>query len=249
MKCNGAITDRLCVWALWLSVFVVAESASLDAQVFPEWRVIGYRAIDYIWDQSPIILVGELGEVREVGVQILKKTPNASELPVTRVYWCQANLHVSHVVRGLGSSETRKWLYMWGSIFPGCQLGHNAIAKSRNEVRVWFLRREGSLMRPLYDSGAYNYDALQVSEGGRAFQVTNERLGRMYLDPQSYANKKDDMRDTMFSIGHIACSLLGRPSCVQELNTLRRKEPELNQIICKYLQVTYNMSCPNPSVK
>jgi hypothetical protein len=208
----------LTIWLLF------AVGCAARAQEFPEWQGGGV-SVDIEWERATIVAVGNVDNVTFYGEQKVNGLPWPGSVGVEKLYWCQGDFHVTALLKG---SLTKVEKYLWPLPRPGCELySHNPkMIASRYKTRVWFLREEGGLLRPLYDGG-----------GARAFigfcaawaagdpLPPRRRVGVLLLTPSAdCVTAPGEMRDYinyLWQVGDLACRLLGKEECIRRMRSPR----------------------------
>jgi len=120
---------------------------------------------------------------------------------------------------------------------------------SRYKTRVWFLREEGGLLRPLYDGG-----------GARAFigfcaawadgdpLPPRQRVGALLLTPSAdCVTAPGEMRhyiNYLWQVGDLACLLLGKEECIRRVRSLTASlNVALRKGACEYLEKELETNC------
>jgi hypothetical protein len=73
--------------------------------------------------------------------------------------------------------------------------------------------------------------------------MTKAALGRLYLQPGAYEEGLVALDREFYGLFQIACSLLGRPLCVEELRLLAEREASLRPKVCIFLSAEYKATC------
>lgn len=225
--------------AVWISPGMVCLAAQLS---FPIWRGSNVLLAGE-WDASPIVAVGEVTNVREYGEQFVRTLPWPMSPEVHKLFWCQADFEVKAVVKGrLGSTSRR---YLWAAPQPGCPLtyGDDRIS-SRFRTRVWFLREEGRFLRPTFDGGTSWFLGLFARWEESPVLPARRRLGEFLLTPSAVSDTNKDYAAALWSVGDIACELLGEQGCAQRIRQLAKLgEPALREAACGFLEGQLREGC------
>jgi hypothetical protein len=208
---------------------------------FPTWRPEATSTFS-LWQSSPIIAVGEVDHMSEFGVQTVGRLPVAQDLH--RLYWCQADFHAIAFIKGEEESLPTK--YLWGSVNPGCRLFYGSRASyEKNLTRVWFLRAEGSFLRPQSDGAALSYGLL--ARWDDAHGPARERFGTLLLTPDANTEDLGDYADVLWTDADFACALLGKERCVDRINRLAQLgNDRLKEAACQYLKAQQGEICKSP---
>ena len=229
---------------IWL---LCAVGCAARAQEFPEWQGGGV-SVDIEWERATIVAVGNVDNVTFYGEQKVNGLPWPGSVGVEKLYWCQGDFHVTALLKG---SLTKVEKYLWPLPRPGCELySHNPkMIASRYKTRVWFLREEGGLLRPLYDGG-----------GARAFigfcaawaagdpLPPRQRVGVLLLTPSAdCVTAPGEMRhyiNYLWQVGDLACLLLGKEECIRRVRSLTAsRNVALRKGACEYLEKELETNC------
>jgi hypothetical protein len=205
---------------------------------FPAWHP-EVTSTYSLWQSSSIIAVGEVDHISEFGVQTVGRLPVAQDL--RRLYWCQADFHAIALIKGGEGSLPTK--YLWGSVNPGCRVFYGSrTGYYMNLTRVWFLRAEGSFLRPQFDGSAFSFGLLPKwnNAGGSA----REKLGTLLLTPEANTESLSEYADALWISADFACVLLGRERCVDRINRLAQLgDARLKDAACQYLKAQQGEIC------
>lgn len=209
---------------------------------FPEWRGSNLE-IPAEWNASPIVAVGELTNITEYGQQSVDRLPWPMSPDVHRLFWCEGDFHAVAVVKGEMHSLNEK--YLWGSGMRGCKLSYGSRSGlEKLQTRVWFLREEGAFLRPTFDGGTHGFLGLYTRWDAGPKLPPRERLGVLLLTPKSNADSLRDYAHYLWSVGDIACQLLGKSECVERIRSLATLgDPNLKTAACGYLKGQQEESC------
>jgi hypothetical protein len=209
---------------------------------FPEWRGSNLE-ITAEWDTSPIVAVGDLTNISEYGQQSVDRLPWPMSPDVHRLFWCEGDFHAVAVVKGEMQSLNEK--YLWASGVRGCKLSYgNQRGFERLQTRIWFLRKEGEFLRPTFDGGTHGFLGLYTRWGAGPGLPPRERLGVLLLTPKANADTLRDYAQYLWSIGDIACQLLGKSKCVERIRGLAALgDANLKTAACGYLKGQQGESC------
>ena len=216
---------------------------SAQEHKFPAWRSSTKSLYD-LWQNSPVIAIGNVENVSEIGVETVASLPVRQDLH--QLYWCQGDFHVVEVIRG-GSAATLPAKFLWGSVNPGCRLFYgSATSYLKFPTRVWFLRVDGPVLRPESDGSAFSYGLLTKwkVEYGKPATV---KLGTLLLTPEANVEELSDYADLLWDVADFACTLLTKQICVDRINELAQLgDPKLREYACQYLKIEQKEICKLP---
>jgi hypothetical protein len=229
---------RASVVVLWLASVLSAWSQS-----FPRWRVGGGHPLSSLWEDAETVVVARLINLRVVGSSKLSERPANVDARVKRLYWCSGELQVLGVLKGRVPRSAYRREYLFAAIRPECDREQGREVNPGRRIEIWFLREEGGRWRPLYDAGS-NRKMILVRRPGEVGELfSREDVGLRLLDELSWRDGIEALTNEMFVIGYIACDLLGVPKCIDELESLARRQVVLEEEICTFLCVTYRHKC------
>lgn len=240
MRVHGIRRFKACFALLSMSVLSAALLHSQNR--FPDWRGRETTLMG-LWESTPIVVVGELRNASEIGVQTVEKLPWPVEQDLHRLFWCRADLQVESVIKGNTATGRRK--YFWASVNPGCQIfsGH-ASEPAKRGFRAWFVREEGDSLRPTYDGGSRYCLGFRTKWNIGAGTTPMEELGRLLLTPAANTGTNREFADVIWDQADIACAILGKARCVAELRALSRGgDQALRTAACEYLRAQQGESC------
>jgi hypothetical protein len=197
------------------------------------------------WARAPIVAVGDVTNITSYGEQPVEGLPWPGSVGVHRLYWCEGDFQATATLKGELHAAVTKFLWAYPS--PGCEIytrDRNLIA-SRFETRVWFLREEGSFLRPLFDGGgAHRFVGFCAKWVDGAPLPVRQRVGMFLLTPSANCTTPEDYARYLWSVGDFACALLGKRECVQRMRALARSgNTPLRTAACEYLNAQQHTSC------
>jgi len=163
---------------------------------------------------------------------------------VHRLYWCEGDFKLTAVVKGELHLPTRK--YLWGSVFPGCKLWPDDpdLGYSRFQTRAWLLREEGGFLRPTFDAGARRFIGLFAKWDDSQRVPARQQLGLLLLNPAATSDTLEDFASYLRLVGDIACDLLGKTECVEQIRALAGiGNPVLHENACHFLEGQLKTDC------
>jgi hypothetical protein len=111
-------------------------------------------------------------------------------------------------------------------------------------TRVWFLRLEGSYLRPAFDEGSAHFLGLTVPWNVQSKVSAQAQLGILLLTPDAGAGGLREYAKLIWEHADIACWLLGKPECVLRLRALSLlDDPVLRTSVCEYLEAQQQVQC------
>ncbi len=237
-------TARVQIFTLLLAA-LVALCCSAEKK-YPEWRGSNLE-LTAEWNASPIAAVGDITGIAEYGKQTVQRLPWPMSPEVHRLYWCEGDFHVIAVIKG--EIHGRSGKYRWGSGMPGCKLSYGSQEGfQRFRTRVWLLREEDGYLRPTFDGGTHASLGLYVPWNELSNLPAREQLGNLLLTPKANSDTLEDYAQYLWSIGDIACELLGKAECVRCLRSLvELGNPTLTEAACHYLAGQQQEPCSAPT--
>ena len=232
---------RVCL--LCLIPLSLAPAPAVAKKQFPELRVTTVL-LPSVWTASPIVAVGEVVNVAAYGEQHVSHLPRPMSPMVHRLYWCEGDFKLTAVVKGELHLPTRK--YLWGSVFPGCKLWPDDpdLGYSRFQTRAWLLREEGGFLRPTFDAGARRFIGLFAKWDDSQRVPARQQLGLLLLNPAATSDTLEDFASYLRLVGDIACDLLGKTECVEQIRALAGiGNPVLHENACHFLEGQLKTDC------
>ncbi len=227
-----------------LGITVSAQILGAQQTRFPAFRV-GQAQLPALWERSPIVAVGDLTDVSALGVETLDHLPAPIAESVHTLYWCQATFNAVAVIKGRLPDERR---YVWGAIQPKCRLFYgDEKSYQQHTTRIWFIREEQGLLRPIYDGGSAHFYGLFTKWSDGPKLPPRQKLGVLLLSPTAVANNAQEFAGSLWNNADLACSLLGRVDCTNRIKTLASLgEPVLRRVACDYLHAQQGEECDAP---
>lgn len=225
----------------FVAIIVLCFGAS--AQGLPTWTV-GPLALVGLWETSSDVVVADAKNIRALGGQTVLNPPAPASLKNRRIYWCQADLEIKDVIKGDIKPGTKK--FVWGAIRSGCNLAALGRATIRGDsvVRVWFIREEASLLRPVVDGGGIFFLAINGRFEGTE-KNRQEHFGELLLTPDAVAATSREYAAQFLSLADAACLVLGKEQCVERIKQLARvPDGILHGAVCKVLHDNLETLCP-----
>jgi hypothetical protein len=235
----------------WIIVAMVGLVHLRAEKKFPVWRGSS-MLIPGTWLASPIVAVGEIVNVRPYGDQEVASLPRPMSPDVHTLHWCEGELKVSAAVKGKLPAPPKK--YLWASGLSGCHLdgdepmpshlvGSKGLSK-RQETRAWFLREEGEFLRPTFDGGTARFLSVFANWKDGPALPARQRLGKLLLTPGANSDSLDHYADYLWDVGDIACDLLGKAECAQQIRGLMNLgSPSLRDAACNFLKGQLGAAC------
>jgi hypothetical protein len=233
--------QRVCLAAI-ISIF--GSLPHLDAQqTFPEWR--GSNVLPpSVWDASSIAAVGEVVNIRLYGEQQVEKLPWPMSPEVHKLYWCEGDVKAIAIVKGELSVPIKK--YLWASTVLPCRLwdDYPRLVFSRFKTRVWFLREEGEFLRPPFDGGTARFIGFFAKWDENSRLSARQQFGTLLLTPTTNNDKLKAYARYLWDVGDIACEVLGKAECVQQIRALAGLgDPVLHENACQFLKGQMDEDC------
>ena len=189
------------------------------------------------WNESPIIAIGNITNIRPYGEQTVDQLPWPMSPDVHKLDWCEGTFRAVSVLKGKLPQAPRK--YLWASVSPGCTLWDDDpdLVFHRFKTRAWFLREEGDFLRPTFDGGTPRYLGLFAKWDDDSHLAPREHLGTLLLEPSANSDSLESYAKYLWDVGDIACDLLGKAQCVREIRTLTTLgNAVLRKSACNYLE-------------
>jgi hypothetical protein len=225
--------------AAWLSTCGCAAQ-----QQFPELKVAPYIFAVGNWIRAEDVLVGDVSDIRSLGVQQIEQAPDPLPRDLHEIYWCQADFHADAVIKGKLPAAKKK--LVWGVIRPDCTVESRGFGYFGGEprTRVWFLREEGDYLRPSVDVGGvlfvafkYKWEKIPALSAPRVF-------ASVLLDPAALGLRRTH-RERLFEVIDISRSILEPAEFISRMQAVAAHFPDtdLNRSICGYLESEFNQGC------
>ncbi len=227
-----------------LLIFGVLGLAYAGAErTYPEWRGSNNVALAGSWNASPIVAVGDVTNITTYGEQNVSGLPWPMAPDVRKRYWCEGDFRVIAVVKGELHGASKK--YLWASSLPECKLWYgDPRFFQRFLTRVWFLREEGKFLRPTFDGGTARLFGLFTAWEDGPRLPDRQRLGVLLLTPMAIDDTLEDYAHSLWSVGDIACDLLGTTECAQRIRALGKLgSPVLRAEACDYIRAQLGEAC------
>lgn len=234
-------STHLCLFGCLCAVS--AQNVGSEQAHFPTFRVSGQPLLfGALWERSPIVAVGDLADVSEFAVQVVDRLPPPIPETLHALHWCQGTFRPVAVVKGSLPKANR---YVWGAIEPGCRLFYgNRESYEKRITRIWFLREEEGLLRPLLDAGSAHFHGIFAKWSEGSDLPPRQRLGMLLLTPEAVASSRKEFAETMWDDADVACSLLGKAECINRIKALTTLgEPVLSRAACEYLRAQQGADC------
>jgi hypothetical protein len=212
---------------------VAAISARPAERGFPVPR--GSTALELgDWVDSPMIAVGEVTNAVEYGRQEGENFPWPMSPSVHTLYWCVGDFDTVAVLKVPPPPPGKK--YLWATRRPGCQISKPGWVKSA----AWFLREEGEFLRPVFDYGSYYFLGLRTAWKDGPPLPPRERFGALLLTLEML----EPPPDYIWTIGDIACDLLGGAECTRRITELMATgSSEMRKQASNFLICLYDEAC------
>jgi hypothetical protein len=216
-------------------------SASSAEQRFPDWDV-GGRTLHATWLESSVVVIGDIANGREYGVQEVERMPWPVQQGLRYLHWCKGELHVTATIKGEGLGRSLQ--VFWASVQRGCAIESKDARQSRHLTKVWFARMQGPFTVLLNAHHYRRYLGLQVRWEGGSDLAARDWLGSILLTPGAEGATAGDFADRIWEQGDLACALLGRDKCVREITkTASRQIGPVRDAVCQYLLAQHGVKC------
>jgi len=228
----------------YAGLLVMAVSmAHCDAQEvrrFPEWKP---APLDWeeLWERSPNIVIGDLRNIRPLGVRKVHNLPWPAE-SVRRIYWCEAQFIAHSIVRGENPSPGK--MFLWGSGFPGCALRSFAEASAHYgpATQLWFISEDKEYVRPVSDM-VLRY-VFHGTWDARSSLDPRARFALLLLSPRANGTSEKEFAASFFSMASEACTLLPKDDCAKEVRRVAAMgDPDLKAAACHFLAYEFREKC------
>ena len=232
---------RSCLLCFMCLALGAARSAS--EQTLPQVRV-STTLLGGVWLASPIVAVGDVSNIRDYGHQTLDRLPPPTTPGVHDLYWCQGDFNVVAILKGRLQGRHRE--YLWASTIPGCSLvdDDSKLIYHRLKTKYWFLREEGQFLRPVFDYGTHRFAGVFPSWSEGPPLPARKRMGALLLTPSANSDSLEEYARYLWSVGDIACELLGKLECTRRIRSLEALgSPALRDSACGFLKGQLGASC------
>lgn len=237
----------MCLIVLLVVLAAMLLAGMIPLQPFPEWKA-GQWAPLGLWEKSQLVVVGDIRQVKPYGIQVGVQLGPPVQHGYDKLYWCEGELLILAVVKG--SEQRKQARLLWASLVPGCVLYWN---DSNNEMisssRIWFLRKEGAILRPVLDYGMMFRGGttlfLEVRRpwADRPGIPLPEAFAGLLLSPEVLGDGRLELEGGGEEILYLACSALGSEKCVATLRALSKIRPSTRQMVCRYLDRAMDEPC------
>ncbi len=209
-------------------------------QRFPS-RDVGGRTLYATWLESSLVVMGDIVNTREYGVEKVKNLPWPVQSEVEHLYWCKGVLQVGATVKGKKSAKVLE--VYWASVQKGCAV-HGGGYKPQELTKVWFVRMDGPFA-VLLDAHHYKkYLGLRARWAGLPEAEVRHWLGSVLLTPGTGRSDVREFADRIWENGDLACELLGREKCVSEAKKVAQREGgPVRDAVCQYLLAQQGTKC------
>ena len=229
---------------LTVAVILALNCSGFEEKHFPEFRVL-LLTFEGAWEQAPTVVVGDIKNVTELGVQTVEHLPPPILPAIQKLYWCQADIEVLAILKGI-KPDTRKKL-VWGSVKPGCRT--SSVQQWNKEegpvTGIWFLREENEYIRPVVDGGREFYYSFRVAWDNESDVPAQTRFGRLLLNPLANSSSLRAYAQGSFELMGLGCLILGREECVARIEGLAGlHDLELRSAACDFLSSQFLRECP-----
>jgi hypothetical protein len=222
-------------WPLLMLCFMATAWAQ---EVFPAWKVTPLTMLG-LWEETPLVVIGELTNIHQMGVQPITDPPLPVSSTIDRVYWCRGDFIPMRAIKGQLPSKAK---YIWGSIRPGCQLDDLPPGRER----VWFVREEPPFLRPTVDGGGRMYMTLSNRWPERSFLNPEVQFGSLLLTPLAMNSSLSEYANGFGDLASLACFIVGREPCIERIKALSLLgNGDLRLEACSFLRSQYKVQCPN----
>jgi hypothetical protein len=183
------------------------------------------------WPPATIVAIGTVRSPHRVGTPQLATYGNTS----ARVYPCEAQFHAAVLIKSEAGIDNRRLL--WFSGFPTCSFGLKPEWEIRSAEQVWFLRTEGTWLRPVTDIGGTFLELYQHFEAtGDDSETLRRTLSRYLLNPAAIAETEERFIQRFNELFRLSCEIAGEQWSLQVLGDLQRgASPEVREKICRFL--------------
>jgi hypothetical protein len=226
-----------------LIAFVSAISALSAQHVFPDWTAEPL-GLSGVWERASFVVVGQLRQIRPVGSVRPGKLPRIASPTIRRIYWCEGEFSSQQVIRGKLTLGVKRFL--WGAIKPGCQLDQEAsVSANESLTQVWFVREEGSYLRPVVDAGGPFFFTFHEKWTPQTAGADPERhFGQLLLSPRATGLTPEEYAQSFFKPAGLACWILGNADCMQRIRSLAAIDNRaLHDAACKFLDYQFGEKC------
>jgi hypothetical protein len=199
-----------------------------------------------VWEKADAAVVGDLRNIRPMGIQRIKRLPWPQTPRVFSVYWCEADFIVYSTVKGKPPAAGKK--FVWGSGLSGCKVPmRNRQADAETVTRVWFIREEERYVRPVVDYPARFFTVIYTAWADAASAAPQIRFAQLILTPNANTGTlREFASDTFPDPAFLACWILGKEECISRMRGLAALgDSELRHRACEYLESQFRETCPD----
>jgi hypothetical protein len=199
------------------------------------------------WSKSPIVIIAKASNVRAYGEEVSAHFPSPTPRGLRRLYWCTADLRVLATVKGDFKKTNSQ--YIWASLAPGCNLwlwpDNPRAVDRRFRTWVWFVREEGQVLRPTFDTGMPPYMGLFTDWDDVTSVVdARRRLGELLFTPLANGDSLGDFAEYLPVVFDMACELLGKVDCALQLKAISyTSDIRLREVSCGFLKGEFGQPC------
>ena len=209
----------------------------------PRVTVRSSGSVVAFWSSATIVAVGTVGSPHRVGAQQVARWGNTA----VPAYPCEAQFHATALLKGEEGVDNRKLL--WFSPFPTCGFGLKPDWAIRSAEQVWFLRTEGTWLRPTTDMGGNFLELYQhFAPMGNDSETLRRTLSQYLLNPAAIAESEERFIQRFYDLFRLSSDIAGEQWSLQVLGDLyQQASPAVRREICGFLAAARqcrNSDCP-----
>ena len=197
----------------------------------PRVTVRSSGSVVAFWSSATIVAVGTVGSPHRVGAQQVARWGNTA----VPAYPCEAQFHATALLKGEEGVDNRKLL--WFSPFPTCGFGLKPDWAIRSAEQVWFLRTEGTWLRPTTDMGGNFLELYQhFAPMGNDSETLRRTLSQYLLNPAAIAESEERFIQRFYDLFRLSSDIAGEQWSLQVLGDLyQQASPAVRREICGFL--------------
>lgn len=211
---------------------------------FSQWVAAPLTMVG-VWERAETVVIAELKNTKEIGVQQLQTPlPWPTSPTVDKVYWCEGEFTAYSIIKGRYPTQGKR--FIWGAIRPGCTISYanKRELNGRRVLRIWFVREEPRAIRPVVDGGGVFFLTFGADWGGPRVENPARAFAQLLLTPSANASSLSEFSRMLPSVGELACLILGRSECINEMRSLARLgNDDLKKAACAYSDLQLDAPC------
>lgn len=234
------VTQRFSIGLIVLAITISIGSAQPR---LPDWAAAPL-GLSGVWERATFVAVGDLQNIRPLGVTRPRKLPRLASSDIPQIHWCTGDFVPQQILRGTLRAKAK--VYLWGAIEPGCKLDRDArLMPDEMLSQVWFIREEEGYLRPVVDAGGPFFFTFHVAWGPHAAGPDSERyFGSLLLSPSATGLSPEEYAQSFIKPAGLACWILGRADCIQRIRDMATTDNrKLHDAACEFLYSQFHEGC------